>query len=332
MVKLSEIIRKAGEEKPKEKKLLVAEVVKAKKELQTLPEIKKVYENAILGVKQIMNDIRKGKTIEGKKVTDVAEKIIDTLKINKNIMLSLINDFALYEKEEDYLYQHSVNASILAASLGLAFGYGESELVDLCASTLLHDIGILRVPREIIVKPSKLTKEEDAQIKKHPGYGLELLEKVIVPPKSAAEVIHQHHERIDGSGYPEGKKGKEISKYAKIVAIVEVYEALTHPRPYHRNIPYEGARMIVREADASFEPELVKLFLNHITPYPPGSYVLLNNNEIGRVASINEGLPLRPVVEIVLNAEGNPPEKSKTVDLSKSTVLNIKRALEDSNI
>jgi putative nucleotidyltransferase with HDIG domain len=332
MVKLSEIIRKAGEEKPKEKKLIVAEAVKAKKELQTLPEIKKTYQNAILGIKQIMNDIRKGKTIEGRKVFNIAEKIVDTIKINKNILLSLINDFALYENEEDYLYQHSINAAILAASLGVAFGYGESELADLCASTLLHDIGILKVPKEIIMKPSKLTKEEDDQIKKHPDYGLELLDQVKAPPKSASEVIHQHHERIDGTGYPEGKKGKEISKYAKIVAIVEVYEALTHPRPYHRNIPYEGAKMIVQEADASFEPELVKLFLNHITPYPPGSYVLLNNNEIGRVISINEGLPLRPAVEIVVDAEGNPPEKSKTVDLSKSPVLNIKRALEDSKI
>jgi HD-GYP domain-containing protein (c-di-GMP phosphodiesterase class II) len=332
MVKLSEIIRKPEKEKPKRKPGLITEVIKTKREEESFSGIKKIYEEAIHHLRNIMNDIQEGKTVEGRNVINLAEKIIESLRINKNILISLVNNFTLNEGNEDYLYQHSLNASILATNLGLARGYSKTKLTDLCASTLLHDIGILKVPREILMKPSILTKEENDLIKKHPAYGLELLENIKNPPESAAEVIYQHHERMDGTGYPEGKTGEEISEYAKIVAIVEVYEAITHPRPYHRNIPYEGTRMIVQEARTSFEPEFVKLFLNYITPYPPGSLVLLNNNEVGRVVHINEGLPLRPIVEITYDSEGKPSGKPKRIDLSKSPVLNIKRAVDESNL
>jgi HD-GYP domain-containing protein (c-di-GMP phosphodiesterase class II) len=332
MVKLSEIIRGPEKEKPKRRPGLISEVIKTKREEESFPGIKKSYEYAIHQLKSLMNDIKEGKTVEGRKVVNLADKIIESLGMNKNILISFVNNSALYESNADYLYQHSLNASILATNLGSARGYNKIKLTDLCASTLLHDIGILKVPREIIMKPSTLTKEENDLIKKHPAYGLELLENIKNPPESAAEVIYEHHERIDGTGYPEGKTGEEISEYAKIVAIVEVYEAITHPRPYHRNIPYEGARMIVQEARTSFEPEFVKLFLNYITPYPPGSMVLLNNHEVGRVVHINEGLPLRPIVEIIYDSEGKPAEKPKRIDLSKSPVLNIKRAVDESSL
>ncbi|NIM90452.1 MAG: HD domain-containing protein [Candidatus Aminicenantes bacterium] len=332
MVKISEIIRKPERERPKRKPGIISEVIKIKKEEESFPGIKKIYEEAIHKLKRLMNDIKDGKNVEGKNVAALAEKIIESLRINKNILISFVNNSALHESNEDYLYQHSLNASILATNLGSARGYSKDKLLDLCGSTLLHDIGILKVPREIITKPSILTKEENDQIKKHPAHGLELLENIKNPPESAAAVIYEHHERIDGTGYPEGKTGEEISEYAKIVAIVEVYEAITHPRPYHRNIPYEGARMIVQEAKSSFEPEFVKLFLNYITPYPPGSLILLNNDEVGRVVHINEGLPLRPIVEIIYDSEGRPAEKPKRIDLSKSPVLNIKRAVDESSL
>jgi len=332
MVKLSEILKKPEEEKPKRKPGIITEVIKTKREEESFPGVKKLYEDAIHHLRSIMNDLRKGKTVEGRNVVNLAEKIIESLRINKNILISFVNNSTLYESNEDYLHQHSLNASILATNLGSARGYNKAKLTDLCASTLLHDIGILKVPREIIMKPSILTKEENDLIKKHPAYGLELLDNIKDPPESAAEVIYEHHERIDGTGYPEGKTGEEISEYAKIVAIVEVYEAITHPRPYHRNIPYEGARMIVQEAKTSFEPEFVKLFLNYITPYPPGSLVLLNNDEVGRVVRINDGIPLRPVVEIIYDSEGKPAEKQKRIDLSKSPVLNIKRAVDESSL
>jgi len=330
MVKLSDILRKTKEEKSAEKPEFLTEVIKAKKDEEDFPENQKIYGDAISDLKNLMNDLREGKTIEGTRVTSIAEKIVQRLKLSKYMFLSLINEPSLYEKKENYLFQHCVNTAILAANLGLAQGFSQIELADLCASSLLHDIGILKIPEEIIFKPSKLTKEEFDLIKKHPAYGLELLDLINAPPDSAAEVIYQHHERIDGTGYPEGKKGEEISEFAKIVSIIEVYEAVTHPRPYHRVIPYEGVKMVVQEARTSFEPKLVKAFLNYITAYPPGSYVLLNSNEIGKVVSINENLPMRPVIEVFINGGGKRLEKPRRIDLAKSPVLSISKALDES--
>jgi len=332
MIKLSDILRKTKEEKLPRKPRLITEVIKTKKEEENIVEFQKIYKNAISDLKLIMDDLQEGKTVEGRRVTSIVEKILERLEIKKDMLLSLIYDSALYEKKENYLYQHSVNTAIMTTNLGLVQDFSQTKLIDLGASSLLHDIGILRIPEEIILKPSKLTKEEFDQIKKHPALGLELLNQINDAPDSAADVIYQHHEKIDGTGYPEGKKGEEIAEFAKIVSIIEVYEAATHPRPYHRIIPYEGVKMVVQEARTSFEPKLVKTFLNHITPYPPGSYVLLNNNEIGRVFSINENLPLRPVVEIIIDAGGNRLEKAKRIDLAKSPVLYISKALSDTNL
>ena len=166
------------------------------------------------------------------------------------------------------------------------------------------------------------------------AFGLELLRNIKDLPKSAPEVVYQHHERINGTGYPEGKKGEEISEYAKIVALTEAYEAITHPRPYRRKkiIPYEGVKMIIQEERDSFDPKLIKVFINIVTPYPLGSFVLLNNNEIGRVVGINEDFPLRPVVEIFFNAEGKPPEKPTRIDLTQSPILNIEKAVDENNL
>lgn len=334
MVKLSDIIRKNGDLKSQDKPGLLSNALKTKNEKITLPEMKKIYEDSILHLKPIMNLISQGKIIEGSVVVNIAEIIVNQLRRNNDTLLSLINIFAFYGEDEDYLYAHSVNASLLATNLGIALEYGRDELVDLCSSSLLHDVGMLKIPQKILNKPSKLDEGEYNLIKKHPAYGLELLKNIKNLPKSVPEVVYQHHERIDGSGYPEGKKGDEISEYAKIVAITEAYEAITHPRPYRKKkiIPYEGVKMIVQKERQTFEPKMIKVFLNIVTPYPLGSFVLLNNNEIGRVVSIHEDFPLRPIVEIFFNAEGKPPERPTRIDLAKSPVLYIEKAVNENDL
>jgi len=332
MVRLSDILRKAEEKKFQDKDNIVTEAVKLKKEMESLPGAKKVYEDSIIRIKTILDDIRTGKTIDGKEFLTVTRKIVDGLHTNYNMLLSLLNIFTPFEEKEDFHHRHSVNTAILTTSLGLSLEYGQKRVIDLCVCALVHDIGMLKVPREIINKPSKLSKGEIDLIERHPSFGKDLLEDMQGLPDEAADVIYQHHERVDGKGYPEGNIGEKISEFSKIVSMCEVYEALTHPRPYRREkiIPYAGVKMIVQQAGTFFEPRLVKTFLNFITPYPLGSFILLNNNEIGRVVRINEGLPLRPVVEIFYDSEGKPPDKPKEIDLSKSPILYIEKALAES--
>ena len=332
MVKLSDILRKAQELKTKEKTGLISEAIRAKEAMSDMHEMKKIYEDAIVDLRNIMDDVLEGKKITGRRVFSIAERIILHLRVGKNALVSFINIFGFLGETDDYLYSHSINVAILSGGVGMALEYGDSRLLNLCVSSLLHDLGLLKIPENIIKKPGKLTKDEFAQVQKHTSYGLELLANISDMPESVQEVIYQHHERMDGTGYPEGKKGMDISESAKIVAIVEVYEAMTHPRPYRgeKIIPYDGVRQVVQDAKSVFDPRLVKKFLKFITPYPLGSFVLLNNNEIGRVVLTYEEQPLRPVVEIFFDSDGKPPEEPKRIDLSRSPVLHVEKAVDDS--
>ncbi len=334
MVKLSDMLRQAkeSENRAKDKPGLISEAVQAREAPIDMHEMKRIYEDAIVDLRIFMDDVIEGKKVTGKRVFSIAEKILHYLRVDKDTLVSFINIFGYLGESDDYLYSHSLNVAILTGGIGMALEYSESQLLNLCVSSLLHDLGLLKIPEEIIKKPGKLTKDEFAQVKKHCAYGLDLLANISDIPESIKEVVYQHHERIDGSGYPEGKRGLEISEFAKIIAMIEVYEAMTHPRPYRgeKIIPYDGVREVVQEAKRSFEPRLVKKFLRFITPYPLGSFVLLNNNEIGRIVQTHEDRPLRPVVEIFFDSEGKPPEEPKRIDLTKSPVLHIEKAIDDS--
>lgn len=334
MVKLSDLLRKSLEDKSSDKPGLISEAVQAKTDKESLPDVKKKYEETILQIKRIMDDIRDEKQVEGEEVVNIAKIIAESLRINNDALLFFASTTTNYEAKDDYFISHLVNTAILSGVLGLGLHLDENELVDLCTSALLHDIGLLKIPPEIMNKPDELTEKEYEQIKRHPSFGMELLTNINNLPTSVPEVIYQHHEREDGSGYPKGIKGNEISRYAKTVAIVEVYEALIHPRSYRtkENIPYNGVKKLIQEERYSLDSRLIKVFLNCITPYPPGSIVLLNNSEIGRVVAVNKTIPLRPVVQIFYDTKGKPPEETKIIDLSESPVLYIEKALEESEL
>lgn len=336
MVTLSELIKKSKEKKSPEKKISISEAVQVTpdKEKQRQQEIEEIYASAILRLKQIMDEIVLGRTKEWKEIVQIVEDIVDKFIIRPEIFLSLVNNFALREIVGDYLYPHSVNVSILAANLGFALGYNKSEVIDLCACSLIHDIGMLKISKQIIDKPAKLSEEEFTEIKRHPVYGLAFLLKIKDSPKITADVVYQHHENKDGTGYPEGKKGDEISEFAKIAAIAEVFEAMTHPRPYRteRILPFAAVKMMIQEDEAKFDQKMLKAFLNYITFYPINSFVMLNNNEIGRVIGINNLSPMRPIVEIVFDGQGNQLKKLKIIDLAKSPVLFIKKAIDEQSL
>ncbi len=334
MIKISDIMKRVSRKGTKEERASISDAIRMKESQESLPEIKKVYEDLVGRTRQIMEDVQEERVVEGDEIFRIAEIITDKLRYNNNNLLSLINIFACYGERNDFLYSHSVNVAILSTNMGIALGFEENEFIDLCGSSLLHDLGMLKIPDEIAYKTAPLTEEEYGRIKEHPIHGLKLLKNIKNLPQSAADVVYQHHEKEDGSGYPEGKKGGEISDCAKIAAIIEVYEALTHPRPHRqkRFMPYEAVKIVVQEEKNSFDKAIIKTFFNVITPYPLGSFVLLNSGEIGRVVGINENLPLRPVVDIYFDAEGKPPEQPTDIDLAKSPILHIEKALDDSEL
>ncbi|MCJ7580797.1 MAG: HD domain-containing protein [Candidatus Aminicenantes bacterium] len=330
MVKLSEILRKSTRESS-EIGNMIADAAEQKAADSKSFETEKIYRHVIESFDLLMEKIKDNKVIEGKEIESLAGMILGSLMIDTDLLQNLTSITTSYGDQNNFLPVHSVNVSIIATNLGFAFDFDKATQLDLCMSALLHDIGMLIIPRDIVQKPDKLTRKEYDLIKMHSAYGVKFLQNIKDLPEMTEQIVLQHHEKINGKGYPEGKKGEQVSKFAQIVGVVEIYEAISHPRPYRtkRIIPSEAVRIIIQEESASFEKDVLRAFMSYITIYPTGSYVKLNSNEIGVVQSINHKFPLRPVIEVILDTKGNPLNVAKTIDLSKSPILYIEKAIDD---
>ena len=262
--------------------------------LEKKSELKKVfiddYNNCINHTEDIIKSIGKGK-IDKEKMDTVIEGTIDNISLNSDIILSLLDS----KSEKEFLYQHTINSVIISLVIGKALEYNETQMKMLGKGAFLHDIGMLKVDSKILDKKGELTEEEKNSIKKHVEYGLEMAGKV---EKEVAEIIKYHHERMDGSGYPEGKKGDEIPELARVVAIADIYTALTEDRHYREKYDCCDAMKIVMQSSVKLiDVNILKKFLKYMPLYPINSFVILNGNRIGKVVKANEN-PFRPVVDI----------------------------------
>ena len=200
---------------------------------------------------------------------------------------------------DEYTFHHSVNTTILALVLGIASGYSEQKLIELGMGVLMHDIGKIKVPEEILNKTTRLTDEEFGEIKKHTTYGFDLLRKNNDLSLLSSHVAFQHHEKWDGSGYPRGLKESEIHEYGRLAAVADVYEALTSKRVYRSAIePNEAYEYIVSQSKTHFDPQVLEAFKRHIAVYPSGTGILLSNGQKGNVVKQNSAFPNRPFVRV----------------------------------
>ncbi|HTZ39227.1 MAG TPA: HD domain-containing phosphohydrolase [Syntrophales bacterium] len=220
--------------------------------------------------------------------------------------------------EEDFTASHSINTMIYALKMGRGLDYPREDLEALGLAALLHDVGMFTVPESIVKKPGSLTGEETDRIREHTDIGRECLSAWMREMPFLSRVAHEHHEREDGSGYPRGMKGDEISEYAKIVGLADTYDAMTHDRPHRRAI---SVRELIDTKNRSFPSRVMKAFLEQISFYPVGSVIKLNNRMVGRVVATNTGQPLRPVVKILIDADGNPVTDEKTVNLLGNPIV-----------
>lgn len=232
-------------------------------------------------------------------VRDIVDEIID----NRNLVVNMI-DLKSYD---DYTYYHSVNVGVLSIVLGVACGMNRSALYRLGLGALLHDIGKVFIDRKIIEKRGPLTPEEFTEVKKHPELGYSyLLKSGFEFPATALNGILQHHERLDGSGYPNGLSGSQIHRFGRIIAVADVYDAMTSDRPYRAGMmPSEVIEFLMGGAGTLFDPEVVFLFTRKVAAYPLGTCVLLSNGLTAIVVENYEDCCLRPKVRI-LNDEAVP--------------------------
>lgn len=259
-------------------------------------------------------------SVDGKKVSEIVEKLIEAI-LNSGDIVAHLSDI---RSIDDYTFSHSVNVCILSIVTGIGMGFKGDNLKDLATGAIMHDVGKLMITRDIIQKPSTLTTDEFTEVKKHTYYGFELLSRTNGINATAANIALSHHERTDGSGYPYSLKGSDIQLPARIVAIADVYDALTSDRVYRRKMmPHEVIDYIASLGSRHFDKNVVDTFIRHVAHFPVGTAVILNSGEKGLVSRYNPDYPNRPVVRVVIDEEGNMLYKHKEMDLSKKLEYRI---------
>jgi HD-GYP domain-containing protein (c-di-GMP phosphodiesterase class II) len=265
---------------------------------------------------------------------DVAEMIVGDITHNVHTALAL-NDLA---NADGYTLKHSLAVTTLGLSLGLRVmrkygwvdAYGdrrfdsvEDRLSALGVGLLLHDIGKLAVPAEILRKAGPLSEDEWQAMRAHPTLGFQMLRKSEGISPLARAVVRSHHERWNGAGYPDGQSGAQIHQFARIAAVADVFDALTSDRFYRQALPMnEGYDFIVSRGGRDFDPEVVDVFQSFVVPYPPGIPVVLSDGHRALVKEVRQNAVKSPVVRIILDASG-AMVTPHDVDLSRTPGVTI---------
>ncbi len=223
-------------------------------------------------------------------------RIVDEIVNHRNLMINMI-DLKVFD---NYTYAHSVNVAVLSIVLGLAAGLNRDALNRLGMAALMHDIGKVFVPLALLNKREALTQEEHQTLRRHAEDGFEYVKSHYPDiPVSTYIAILEHHERYDGTGYPMGKTGTRTTQFGAILAIADVYDALTSDRPYRKALsPSEAVEYFMASGGSLFNPTLLNLFLRKVAPYPVGTCVRLSNGWIGLVLENYESFSLRPLVRV----------------------------------
>lgn len=250
--------------------------------------------------------------------------IVDEILYNRNALFNL----AEVRAYDDYTYCHSVNVCVLAIVTGISLNYNREQLCDLGVGALLHDIGKTRIDPQILNKPAKLTPEEYEIMKTHASHGFNILRQNRDISTLVAQIAFQHHERLNGSGYPRGLQKDEIHAFARIVSVADVFDALTSDRVYRPGLPaHKALDHITNEAKQSFDSEIVARFIENIAPYPVATMVLLNTGQIGVIVKTQKGRQHRPIVRILFNSKLEKISQPYEIDLAKHEKIFIVRSI-----
>lgn len=289
---------------PEQYRAMAEEMVKAKK----------AYTEANRIITNMMQDIRLGKQIETEQAAVIVEQMTNSIFRNKDALLSLTR----LRSKDDYTFQHSVSVCTLLVSFGRALGLERDTIQSIGVGALLHDVGKMKVPDAVLNKPGKLTDDEFKIMKSHVVHSRVLLEDTPGMNQIGIDVAAQHHERYDGSGYPLGLKGDGISLYGQMAAIVDVYDAITADRCYHKGMETPVAlRKLVEWSKFHFNEKLVHAFVRSVGIYPVGTLVKLESELLGIVYEQHEKNLLTPKIRLVYDGKRKNFISPRDVDLAK---------------
>ena len=264
-------------------------------------------------VSDMFREARMGKAVDAQRVGALVEEISDSVARNASALISL----ARLKTADDYTYMHSVAVCAMMIALARQLDFGEDGVRAAGVAGLLHDMGKALLPPAVLNKPGKLTADEFAIVRSHPELGHRILVKGGNASEVSLEVCLHHHEKMDGSGYPEGLSGEQISLHARMGAICDVYDAITSNRPYKAGWdPAESMRKMGEWAGSHFDPVLFQAFAKSLGIYPVGSLVRLGSGLLGVVTSQTAASLTTPMVKVFYSTQGKERLPPHDVDLS----------------
>jgi HD-GYP domain-containing protein (c-di-GMP phosphodiesterase class II) len=283
---------------------------------------RRTYSYALSSLKEVSEKVVSERRAGTRKLKRITQNMVDLLTEDESVLLgmSTVRDY------DDYTYTHSVNVAILSLCLGKRIGLSRVSLTRLGMCGLVHDLGKVEIPREILNKPGKLTDQEFEEMKRHPVKGVsqiiklgasrDLKAKIVLPP-------FEHHLKYDLSGYPQVKGKKRVSLFGRILSIADVFDALTSPRIYrpHAFSPDRALGMMLEGSGKDFDPILFKVFINMLGVYPVGTFLYLDTGEKGLVmAPPQNGDKARPKVLLLKDDRQGGFSKDKIVNLAEKDI------------
>lgn len=307
----------------------LAEAIKIQ-QIEDVQKAGQLYQAMSNLVERILAEIEKNSSFQEVSIEEITKLIDEVVTLVIKGDRSLL-DLTYRGSFRNYLIFHMVNVCILSIEMGKTLGYNKSKLEELGLAALLHDLGMQPLV-SLVDQADVLSPVERESIKKHIFQGQDILEGVEGMINLAKIVSQQHHERINGKGY-QGITDKQIHEAAQLVGLADVFEAMTHPRPHRKKKSVqEVLKGLLEGASGEFDKNLLRILVKRIGIYPVGSWVEFNTGEVGRVAHVNERFLLRPIVQVVFNAQRQKVRPIRTFDLSKNPNVFIKSFMDESDL
>ena len=294
------------------------------REKQQIEEARKLYYALVNFTLESFKKYKEDGKLNIPRLSERIKLLIDMVKSSRDAILRY-SEFSY--PSENYMYVHSVNSAILALAIGDLMKLPPHRMIELGVGALLHDIGMLKLPDAVYLKEEDLSEKEFQIVRAHTTLGYKILKGFSVAEEIAL-AAEEHHERLDGSGYPKALSGEEISLYSRIVAVVCSYDAITSKRLFKsQNDPHAAVMELLKERNTKYDETVVRSLIVCLSAYPLGSLVLLSDESIGRVTKINPESPRFPFVQVLVDGEGNPIDEPLLIKTAESDGISIQRCL-----
>ncbi|MFO1380715.1 MAG: HD-GYP domain-containing protein [Chitinivorax sp.] len=297
-------------------------IEKLSQQRAAIAECEKKFQGAATAVKNITRNLFARPQESLREAGELVGQMVDSMLTDKDVAIHLMNDKVAGEE----VYFHSLNVAVLAMIIGKELKLSTEDIRTLGIGAMFHDIGMVEIPEKITLKTDPLTRAEIDFMRQHVQYGVDIGKRVGLTPGALA-IIAQHHEYIDGTGYPKGAKGEKIYPLAKIITLVNDYDELcNHINPAESMTPHEALSLMFSQHRNRYDPPALKMLVRCLGVYPPGTIVKLSNEIIGMVVSVNSSKPLKPSV-LVYDPEV-PKNEAIILDLETEPEINVSKSIK----